>query len=165
MSLQKALYEHQSVVAVRYPRGAEKISHTMVCSDKRDWVYEKGKGKILAVTYGRITEQVCSGAKGMEDVSILKLIRIVPIPSEVLDIAKSYDRIYFFEEGMKCGGIGQQMMCQLYESGWKGNFSITAIEDEFVKQGSIDNVLKRYQLDAASIRTTIEDGKKSGRKD
>ncbi|MBS1473766.1 MAG: hypothetical protein HP058_02380 [Massilimaliae sp.] len=94
--------------------------------------------------------------------SVLKLVRIVQIPEQALEIARKYQKIYFFEEGMKCGGIGQQMMCALYESGWKGDFSLTAIDGEFVRQGVVENVLKRYGLDAQSIRNRIEDGNKRG---
>ncbi len=35
---------------------------------------------------------------------------------------KYQNRSIFFEEGMKSGGIGQQMMCNLYEQGLEGRF-------------------------------------------
>lgn len=162
ISLQKALYDHTGVVAVRYPRGSEKITHLLRCRNKDNFVYQDAGGKTLAVTYGRETEQVCSAAERLAGVSVLKLVRIVPIPEQALEIARKYQKIYFFEEGMKCGGIGQQMMCALYESGWKGDFSLTAIDGEFVRQGVVENVLKRYGLDAQSIRNRIEDGNKRG---
>ena len=162
ISLQKALYDHTGVVAVRYPRGSEKITHLLRCRNKDNFVYQDAGGKTLAVTYGRETEQVCSAAERLAGVSVLKLVRIVPIPEQALEIARKYQKIYFFEEGMKCGGIGQQMMCALYESGWKGDFSLTAIDGEFVRQGVVGNVLKRYGLDAQSIRNRIEDGNKRG---
>jgi 1-deoxy-D-xylulose-5-phosphate synthase len=162
ISLQKALYDHTGVVAVRYPRGSEKITHLLRCRNKDNFVYQDDGGKTLAVTYGRETEQVCSAAERLDGVSVLKLVRIVPIPEQALEIARKYQKIYFFEEGMKCGGIGQQMMCALYESGWKGDFSLTAIDGEFVRQGVVENVLKRYGLDAQSIRNRIEDGNKRG---
>ena len=161
ISLQKALYEHNGVVAVRYPRGSEQITHSLRCRDKSDWLLDRKDGDVLAVTYGRLTEEVCRAVQDLEGVSVLKLIRIVPLPEEAVELAKRYRRICFFEEGMKCGGIGQQLMCRLYESGWKGAFALRAIEGEFVPQGTLEHVLARYGLDAASIRKTIEDGEDS----
>ena len=72
MSLQKALYDHDGVVAVRYPRGSEKISHRLVCKDKGNLVFEKKPGKTLVITYGRLTEQVCRAAEDLPNVSVMK---------------------------------------------------------------------------------------------
>lgn len=158
MSLQKALYDHDGVVAVRYPRGSEKISHRLVCKDKGNLVFEKKPGKTLVITYGRLTEQVCRAAEDLPNVSVMKLIRITPLPEQALQTAMEYEQIFFFEEGMKNGGIGQQMMCKLYEQGFQGRFQVTAIEGEFIRQGAVEKVFCRYGLDAASIRETIECG-------
>ncbi|MBR5090034.1 MAG: 1-deoxy-D-xylulose-5-phosphate synthase, partial [Ruminiclostridium sp.] len=35
-------------------------------------------------------------------------------------------RVFFFEEGIRSGGVAEKFMCRLYERGFTGKYSITA---------------------------------------
>ncbi len=158
-SLKRAIYDKKGIVAVRYPRGSQKLSHNLVCLKNEDFAYEASDSKKLIITYGRITDNAYTARSELEalgeKISILKLLQIMPIPEEALDIAMKYDEIYFFEEGMKKGGIASQMLMSLYERGFRGSFKITAIDNEFVKQGTVNESLGEYNLDVEGMKRVL----------
>ena len=57
---------------------------------------------------------------------------------------------------MKSGGIGKKLMYALYSSGYKGNFSIKAVDSEFVKASDVDSQLVKYGLDRNSIINKVK---------
>ena len=69
--------------------------------------------------------------------------------------ATSYSRIYFFEEGMKNGGIAEHLMSAAVSAGFRGDYKITAVEG-FVKQASVNSQMKKYGLDTNSITEKIK---------
>jgi 1-deoxy-D-xylulose-5-phosphate synthase len=160
LCLSQAIYRTEGVAALRYPRGAEKITHNLVCKEYRDYLYDGVVGaKKIVITFGRITENASAAVRHLreqgEKISLLKIIRIIPLPEKILEIASRYDTVFFFEEGMKQGGIAQNFLSALYERGYQGKVKITALPKEFIKQGTIPSVLSRYGLDQASMEQTI----------
>lgn len=158
--LSQAIYRTPGVAALRYPRGAEQISHHLVCEEYRDYLYDGVVGaEKIVITFGRITENAAGAVHHLreqgEKISLLKLIRIIPLPEKILEIASRYQTIYFFEEGIKQGGIAQGFLSAMYENGYEGKIKIIALPKEFIKQGSIPSVLKRYGLDRESMEKTI----------
>lgn len=155
--LERALYDETGLTAVRYPRGSEQIQCGLAARGKEDFLYQDNGGKKLMISYGRLAGAMIQAAESLEQVSVMKLIKIAPLPEQAVETARSYEEIYFFEEGMKNGGVGQRLMALLYESGYRGRFVLKAIDDEFVTQGTIPNTLKRYGLDAGSMKALVED--------
>lgn len=64
---------------------------------------------------------------------------------------KNYNKIYFFEEGIRSGGIGEHIAGRLYESGFSGSYNIQAIDGEFVAVSTVRAALKKYKLDTESM--------------
>lgn len=62
----------------------------------------------------------------------------------------------FFEEGMKNGGIAEHFLSLLIEKGFKGTYSISALE-KFVKQASVKNQLAQNGLYADGMYKKIMD--------
>ena len=69
----------------------------------------------------------------------------------MIDILKNYNKIYFFEEGIRSGGIAEHIASRLLEQNYGGSYSIFAIDDEFVPASSISSALKKYKLDTESM--------------
>lgn len=159
--LKTALYHTEGVAAVRYPRGSEKVEHSLTAKEYCDYLLDDQGGEKLIITYGRIANNACKAAAELnergEKVSVLKLLKISPISPKVVELAKRYSQITFFEEGIKKGGIAQGLLSDLYESGYSGSFKIYAIDGHFVKQGTVENVLKRYHFDSDSMREIVGD--------
>ena len=149
--LHKAIYDTKGIAVVRYPRGVspveEKNETVPECK-----IYEQNS-KTLICSYGRIIEN----AKRLiaDKIDVLQLIKIYPIPNEIMDKLLKYDSIFFFEEGVKQGGIGEKLLVKLNEYGYKGSYKIVAVNGEFVRFAEVDSQLKRYGLDSESMKKTV----------
>lgn len=153
--LERALFKDGGAVAVRYPRGAENT--LALCADTSgDWFeYGDADAATVIVSYGRVCsaaqQAVCELHKKGMSVKLVGLNLIKPIPEgAVLSVMKS-GRVLFFEEGVRSGGVGSLFALRLMESGYKGTFSLTAVEDRYVAQASVETLLKNAGLDAESI--------------
>ena len=155
INLRQAIYDVSGVAAVRYPRGSEPDGLKYYQPDYKDYtLFRQDGSEILLVTYGRIFANVRKAAnilKGMGiPVSVLKLTRIKPIDSECATLAADFQSIYFFEEGIRWGGIGESFGSMLIENGFSGRFKLTAIQD-FIPTCSVQTGLRSVGLDTDSI--------------
>ena len=95
-----------------------------------------------------------AAAKGM-DCLLYTSIKISPLPAECIALAKKYRNIFFLEEGVKRGGIGEYFLSGLAQLRYRGNFEICGIEQPFIPPMTITAALKRCGLDAQSIADRI----------
>ena len=149
LSLSKAIYECDGVVVVRYPRGYS-VNHNY--EDFKPYIYSGKKNDCLLISYGRISANITE----IENTDSLIINQICPLTAEICNIISEYKKVYLFEEGIKSGGIGEKLMCLAYSAGFKGDFSITAVENEFVKTADTESQLIRYGLDRKSIIDRIK---------
>lgn len=145
MCLESALYREEGIAAVRYPKGGETV--TIGEADTDAYLLNKNGGSRLAIAYGRIVHGLYSAADGSFD--ILKLVKLYPIDQEVKEICMGYDEIYLFEES--AGGLGERLLAELYDAGYRGKFSVTAVSG-FVPQASAERCMEKYGLDEAGMR-------------
>ncbi len=82
---------------------------------------------------------------------LLILNKIFPVSDCLIDTLKKYKKIYFFEEGIRSGGIAEHIASRLLESKFSGEFYINAIEGEFVPSAKVSSSLKKYNFDLDSI--------------
>ncbi len=150
--LSSALYADEYSSAVRYPRGSEAENVSKLKFDEVGYSYygEADSEKII-VTYGRTVSNAITAVDSLEGVSLVALNQIKPVPENAFNAIKNKKEIYFFEEGMKSGGVGEKLGSMLMEKGFGGKYKITAVNNEFVRQASISDLLKEYHLDADSM--------------
>lgn len=86
---------------------------------------------------------------------VLQLIKVYPIPDEIMPKLLKYERIFFFEEGIKQGGIGEKLLVKLNEYGYKGFYKVVAVDSEFVRFAEVESQLKQYKLDSDSMREIV----------
>lgn len=159
--LKKAIYDYDGVVAVRYPRGAQPADtdDAHVAPSLFRYRFSGNVNDALLVTYGRTTHAVEKAAERLKNngmnVSILKLNQVHPIPEESLRNALCHPNIFFFEEGIKTGSISEQFLTLLKEHGHQGEYHITAIDDCFVPQATVERSLSKLQLDEDSVLQTV----------
>ena len=159
-ALKKALYEHTGPVAVRYPRGQEQaLPQPTEQGETYAW-FESRWAKILLVTYGRETAQVCEARECLEQrgytVAVLQLQCICPIAEECIEKAMPYRYIYFMEEGILQGGIAEHFGARLEARGHKGRYFIRAVDGVFIPHAKTERALQKLGLDAQSICEMIE---------
>lgn len=135
--------------AIRYPRGAENKNFDGEISGEYTLISNGGEKAI--VTYGRLFSEAVIAQKSLENTDVIKLNKIYPISSEVIDIIKNYKNVYFFEEGIRSGGIAEHISSRLLEQGYSGDFKIYAIDGEFVPAATIQSSLRKYKLDFKSM--------------
>lgn len=153
------IYKTQGAVAIRYPRGNEEI-----VSVKYDYNHENytvigdESNKKCIVSYGR---EFCESAKAyveLDDVFLIKLNQIKPIDDTVCEHLKKCETVYFYEESIKSGSVGEIFASMLIENDINVHFKHFGIDDEFVKQASVEHQLEHYKLDAKSIIKEVSNG-------
>ena len=155
-----AFYRDKDVVAVRYPRGGEpEIPEDYTPSFGTYDIYGDASAETVIVTYGRLFFEAAKAVKELAkhniDAKVLKLNRIKPIDPEALKDVMNAKHIFFYEEGVRSGGIGEKFAAELLQHGYKGSYDITAVEDCFVKQAKVPELIKQYKFDSESMVNKI----------
>ncbi|HHZ05603.1 MAG TPA: 1-deoxy-D-xylulose-5-phosphate synthase [Clostridiales bacterium] len=158
--MQVSAYTNNEVIVIRYPRGSQSYRPKDFHSSKKTYdIYGDQSSDILIITYGRIFSNCCIAldrlAEQGKSVCILKLNRIKPIPKEAILFAQNYSRIFFFEEGMATGGVGEHFDYELSRYNYNCEFTLTAIDDKYIKQAPVQSSLKRLSLDCDGIVNVI----------
>ena len=94
-------------------------------------------------------------AESKKPVDLLKLCRIAPLPEECIRLARKYETIYFVEEGVRNGGIGEHFLGALAQVRYRGRMTIHAVDDPFVPQMSVQSAIRRCGFDAKAIAKAV----------
>lgn len=159
---QKALYEEDSAVAVRYPRGTENTNTEKLSKNCSEYfTYGDESSETVIVTYGRITSEAIEAVDFLSEkgrkVFLVSLNLIKPVPEKAVELLIKRKRVLFFEEGQRSGGIGERLGSILLQSGFNGKYSATAVEDRFVEQASVSDLLANYGLDKEAMIKKISE--------
>lgn len=163
-SIKKAIENHE-VAAVRYPSGCENNSITEKFypsgydgnitvrsdfKDHREYVY---------ITHGRISAECIKAEEMLDSAGIILCEYIRPydkLAEEVGEyIKKALPRkVIFVEEEIKAGGFGMMLYDKLNSKGLlEGiDWSIAAVDDDFVIQSKKEDILKTAHLSADYLR-------------
>lgn len=155
-ALYNALYKDENLIIVRYPRGGVPNTDSAYETSGADFeTIGEPDAKIAIVTYGRLYFNAVSAMKMLKEngvnAKIIKIHRVKPLPCGVVDEALKCNEVFFFEEGMRAGGIGEELASRLLESGYKGSYSVTAVDNEFVSHASVERLLEKYSLSAEKM--------------
>lgn len=156
----QGIYHDEGMVAVRYPRGCEASLPQEIEENFTSFeVYGAENPKQILVTYGRIFASAVSACDTLNKqgipTAVVKLNRIIPPDLNAVKTAQTAQKVYFFEEGIRAGGIGERFGEMLLENGFVGKYTLTAVPDEFVVHASVASQLKRYHLDADGMLEII----------
>lgn len=161
-SMNAAAYMCDSLVGVRYPRGGElyRPDDFKVSSIDFD-LYGDENAEICIVTYGRLFSYACKARERLKDeglnVSIIKLCRIKPIDCKAVKIASKSDKIFFFEESLVAGGIGESFGYELKKTGCDFFYKIHGIKDAFVRHETVEQALNEFKLDDDGMIEVIKE--------
>ena len=113
-------------------------------------------GKVAIVTYGILSSEVLDAKEMLENdgvrVDFIKLNKISPVSNDLVKLLDSYEKVYFFEEGIRKGSVS----CNIAALVSSAKTDITAINEEFIPQMSVAAGLKYCKLDAESIYKKIK---------
>ena len=146
-------------VAIRYPRGngygVEITEPEALSIGKAELLEEGSDGLILAV--GSRVEDARQAVQILHDeddraFTLLNLRFIKPLDeSTILAHLQSGKPLVVIEEGIRQGGIGEQIAALALSSGWSGQFIHIAMPDSFPTHGTQAEILRDLELDTAGI--------------
>ena len=112
------------------------------------------------VTYGRIFGECYKAYERLLTdgikVKLVKLNRIIPIPEDAVASVADSKKVFFFEEGVRGGGVGERFATDMLSMKSSSGFILTAFPDSFIKQGKTESILKQYNLDCDGIYETVK---------
>ena len=150
-------------IAIRYPRGKgvtidwkQPFSNIEIGKG-----IELKKGASLAVlSIGFISENVSTAIKNVKNNTTIghyDMRFIKPLDEDLLhQVFKNYKTIITIEDGTIKGGFGSAVLEFAAHNNYKNSIKCLGIPDEFVEQGTIDELQKLTSLDAYNITTILE---------
>ncbi|MDO5397671.1 MAG: 1-deoxy-D-xylulose-5-phosphate synthase [bacterium] len=158
--LRYAVEVHNGPIAIRYPRGSFEAEYP-----HEPFVF----GKAVTVTEGSGVSIVCSGRMVGHSLKVNHLLKsygikceIIALPTirpldaeSILASARKCGRMITIEDNVRTGGIGSAIASLLMENGVNIRFKIFAFPDEPIVHGSVEELDKKYGVDAASIASEV----------
>ena len=156
-----ALYHSEGPSVIRYPRGKEFYKPAdYECTGASFDVYGDNSADTVIVTYGRIFGECYKAYEKLKadgiNVKIIKLNKIIPISEGAVSSVLGASRVFFFEEGVRSGGIGERFASAMLSVKNTSDFILTSFPDSFIKQGKTESILKQYGLDCDGIYNTVK---------
>lgn len=157
--LRFALYDYPGIAAVRYPRGSQMFRPADFISTGAPVDFYGSKSSPVAiVTYGRLFSYACLALNKLRDsgisAEIVKLNRIFPIDRAAFNHILGRKCVFFFEEGIEEGGIGERFGFLLSQMNFSGRFYLRAMPG-FISHASVTEILHRHGLDDRGMARTI----------
>lgn len=153
----EGIYKIDGAVAIRYPRGSEEVIPVEYEYNHEAFtLIGNENAQNCIVSYGRVFNQCAMAYSQLENTFLIKLNRIKPIDKSVAKKIERCKNIFFFEESIKNGSVGESFASLLAENDIKAHFRHVAIDDEFVKQASVSRQLEHYKLDSTSIVKEVQ---------
>lgn len=161
-SLNAAAYMCKGLVSVRYPRGGELYKPEDFTNPSINFnLYGDEDAGITLVTYGRLFSFACKAKESLSkeniNINILKLGRIKPIDPKAVELASKSSRIFFFEESLVAGGIGESFGYELKKTGKNFFYKIHGIKDRFVRHETVLQALSELELDDKGMVKIIKE--------
>ncbi len=151
----------EGLCAIRYPRGKELYCPPWFQAGPDSYgVYGSRGASVCIVTFGRLFSFAVEAAGKLEasgiSVKIVKLNRIVPIDLGAVDAA-ACSQVFFFEEGVQRGGIGEHFSSLLLQRGFKGEFYLRAITEPFIEHAPMFRSLEKLGLNGEAMEQWIRE--------
>lgn len=149
----------KNTVAIRYSRNSAEKYLGQECEviESPSWVKFDRNGKKTLIAYGdnftRLKEYI-----EQQDLAI-NLINarfIKPLDKRLLDeILKNDDELYVLEDVTKISGLGSSILEYMGEINIFKSLIIFGLPDEFIPQGTQEELYTKYHLDSVTITKTI----------
>lgn len=139
-----------ALTVLRYPRGGQREYDRSGFIDKGTFMYREAQEADcpVIITYGRLCANAIA-ARERVGAHVICLKRVHPLPTdELLPILAHATSILFAEECQKQGGVGETLACELYTRKITLPMRILAVEESFGGQGSADELIRAFGMDA-----------------
>lgn len=150
--------------ALRYPRGAQDDALAALGCTKQpfDFYPAAAGAKTVLVTYGAETGEALAAqrlaAKRGQAVDVCKLTVVHPLPSGLLRALGAYETVFFAEEGVRGGGVGEHLAAALLQCGWRGVYRHIAVPNRGVTHATAGELRTMFGLDAEALDHQLKEG-------
>ena len=149
-------------IAIRYPRGRG----TVIDWKKPFQKVELGKAEKLTegdqlalIVTGHFTEKALKLAESFSgSIAVYYFGFIKPLDTETLqDVFSTYHNILTLEDGVLKGGLAGAVAEAAVSSNYKGSITSLGIPDEFIEQGSTEELYQSIGLTEAQLKSKIHE--------
>ncbi len=149
----------EGLVFVRYPRGEETEYDRSDFAHVGDEIYVAGSDapECVIITYGRLSRVALEAAKLSEKrVRVVRLGKICPLNMDkISELCDGADLVYVLEEGVKRGGIGEQIGAYFSASAAGAVIRCHNAPEGFVCHGDLESLLKHCNFTAEYVSGEI----------
>ncbi|WP_210602394.1 1-deoxy-D-xylulose-5-phosphate synthase [Brevibacterium oceani] len=158
--LREAVAVSDGPTVLRFPRGSvgADISALRRLTDGVDVLREVPAGSsadVLIVSVGPFARLAGKVADELEQRRIPATIVdprwVLPVPDSVIDLAANHSLVAVIEDGVKIGGVGSQIRSDLREADSRIGVLELGVPDEFLPQGTREEILDHVGLDTDTI--------------
>lgn len=167
--LDYAINEHNGPIAIRYPRGNIQTTYPFEYFRlSKAHIRKRGKD-VSIITTGRMlltAEHVSEilNSSGI-DAEVLELPTVYPLnESAILATAMKTGAVITIEDNIHSGGMGEHIAEVLISRAVNCGFKSFAFPNEPIVHGSIQELDKKYGMDAETIAAAIQKGLKTWQK-
>ncbi len=152
-------FKFKGISAVRYPRGSgpgSSIKSKMIAIPIGKAELIRKGNKIALLAFGNTLDEALKVGEKI-NATVINMRFIKPLDIKLIrDLGSSHKLLVTLEENAISGGAGSAVLEVISEYDLKCQSLRIGIPDEFVEQGSQEQLRKKYGLDAASIIKSIE---------
>ncbi len=150
-------------IAIKYPRGSAfyecKQLQSPLYYGKSEILYKGSRVALLPV--GKMMENGLKAYRQLKeegmDITLVNPRFIKPIDEELIRaLTKDHDLIVTVEDTVYQGGYGQAIAAYLRANNLKCKITSLAIKDQFVEQGTVEELMHMLKIDAEAIYNTIK---------
>lgn len=152
-------------IIIRYPRGRGvlkewKIPFQKIQIGKAECLKEGTEIAVLSI--GNMAENVEKAIQELEKINREKIAHydmkfVKPLDKKILNkILKKFSKIITVEDGVINGGFGSAILEFASSTGYKGGLERLGIPDEFIEQGSVDELQEIAKINVQGIQQKLE---------
>lgn len=143
--------EGAGLCALRYPRGKELyLPKDFQPTADPISTFGPADAPLCVVTYGRLFSFAAQAVEDLAEqgvkIKLIKLNRIIPVDPAAAAETTGAKAVFFFEEGVRMGGIGEHFAYLLKQNGFTGAYHLRAIEEPFIPHAPMFRSLEKLGL-------------------
>ena len=156
-------------LAIRYPRGEAyrglEDHKAPIETGKAEIICRSGaasKGTAAVIAAGSCVRDAVKAAETLTaegyGITLVNARFLKPFDGELFEeLAKTHDRIFTVEEGVRSGGFGERVAAWAEEKRLPAEVEIIALPDAFIEHGCTELLKKRYGIDADGICRAVKE--------
>lgn len=144
---------HKGPLAIRYPRGNAMTLNNVDLNNNNFETLNNGTDCVI-VAVGKMVESAIEAEKLLREKSINATIinprQVFPIQEKLVELVNDFEHVFTIEDNVLNGGFGATL-----EINSTKKITKIALPNQFIEHGAVDELYKRYNMDAVSIANTV----------